>query len=209
MKPHDFEDLLEGYLNGTLTPQQQERLQEILATCETCRQEFQEAQTLEQWLREAPRVAPPPGLRTAILQRLQKRSNPWLLRWAPALAPVALALLVLLGGLWWGHRSPQPLEAHSVTVDLLAPEPEAALLLKDFLVVGAVYPSLPYEVEVLVDSTRVPYRNIGGEGYFVLKDLPVSPGYHQVTVVIHLPTLHQTYRYHRQVYLVASGGESS
>ncbi len=207
MKPQDFDQLLEGYRNGTLSPEETRRLQEILETCEECRREWEEAQALDRWLRNTPRVPTPPGLRTAILKRLQTpRRFP---RWAPALAPVFLALVILLGGLWFNRSRPTPLEAQAVTVDLLAPEPEAALLTPDFMVVGAVYPPMPYEVEVLVDSVAVPFRNLGGEGYFILKDLPVSPGYHEVIVVIHLPTLHQTRRFHREIYLVAPGGEPS
>ncbi len=210
MKPRDFDQLLENALNGTLTPEEEQRLQEILQTCEPCRKEWEEARRLHDLLRQAPRVPVPLGLRARILQqvRTRHRQQPRR-RWVPALAPVFLALLVLLGGLWMLRPTPRPLEATPVTVDLLAPEPDAALLASDFLVVGALYPPMPYELEVQVDSVPVPFRNTGGEGYFILKDLPVSPGYHQITVVVHLPTLKKRLEFHREVYLVASGGDPS
>ncbi len=211
MKPRDFDRLLENDLNGTLTPEEKQRLQEILQTCEPCRKEWEQAHRLHNLLQQAPRVPAPPGLRARILQqvRARHRKQPHR-RWVPALAPVFLALVVLLGGFWMlRHAAPDTLEATTVTVDLLAPEPDAALLASDFLVVGALYPPMPYELEVQVDSVPVPFRNTGGEGYFILKDLPVTPGYHQITVVVHLPTLKKRLEFHRAVYLVASGGDPS
>jgi len=189
------------YIRQELAPEQRQAVEEHLQVCEACRAYVEEVRALEHLLAEAPRVNPPPSLRANILQQTvyasRRRRLTW--RWFPALVPVLAGLLLVL--LWLGRARP-PLEATAVTVDLLSPEPSAVLFPEDFVVIAAIYPSYPFEAEVWIDSVQVQDHLLQGKGYLAVTDLPITPGYHTLSLVVRVPDAHFETRLERTFYIL-------
>lgn len=62
-------------LDGALSPDEEEALQDHLARCAGCRVEWGRLQAVEQLLREAPMVRPPIGFTGRVLSRLDRRQR--------------------------------------------------------------------------------------------------------------------------------------
>lgn len=188
------------YVRGEVDEATRQEMQEHLRICESCRRYVEEVQSLEHLLMEAPRVSPPPSLRADILQQTvyaRRRRFSW--RWLPALVPVLAGLLLIFLVL---GRGKQPLEATSVTVDLLSPEESAVLFPEDFVVIAAIYPSLPFEAEIWIDSVQVQDHILKGNGYLAVTDLPITPGYHDLWLIVRVPDAQFETRLERTFYIL-------
>lgn len=112
MNAHEEEVLLSAYLDGELTPQERDRVNEHLLTCQNCRLGLESLRGAKRLLTGAPRRVMPPDLIDALETRFLRPSWPrrlgtWLGRpqlWAPAGAMAA----VLTIGLWFGAGNNGP-----------------------------------------------------------------------------------------------------
>ena len=103
-------ELIPAYLDGELTKEEKERLEEHLAVCAQCRDELPALEEVGLLLSEAPLLSPQPGFTARVMAGLaQREARRRLTRVAPALVAVSLlltflALLSVVGLLapWWG-----------------------------------------------------------------------------------------------------------
>lgn len=92
-------ELITGYVDGELGPEERSRVAEHLETCATCREQVAAEEALRAGLRALPEVEPPHGMEGRLRAKLRgARPNPWrvLLPVAAALAAVAI----------WAARNP-------------------------------------------------------------------------------------------------------
>lgn len=95
--PHE---LLSGYLDGELTDEQKKRVEEHLKKCTRCQEELEELQRLDAYVR-AVEVEEPSrefvfGLNRRVMKAVTKKRKSLFFRFSPVLAPVAVAVLVLI-----------------------------------------------------------------------------------------------------------------
>lgn len=89
-------ELVTGYVDGELAPQDQARVEEHLRGCASCREQVEQERALRSSLRALPDVVPPAGLEERLRRRLRRaRSSRWRL-----LLPIAAGVVGLL--LWAG-----------------------------------------------------------------------------------------------------------
>jgi len=102
-------ELIPAYLDGEVTGEEKEWLEEHLAVCAHCREELQALEEVGLLLSEAPLISPRPGFTARVMARLaQREARRRLTRVAPALVAVSLILtflaLLSVAGLllpWW------------------------------------------------------------------------------------------------------------
>jgi len=103
-------ELIPAYLDGELTKEEKERLEEHLAVCTQCRDELTALEEVGLLLSEAPLFSPQSGFTARVMAGLaQREARRRLMRIAPALVAVSLMLtfLALLPVVWllipwWG-----------------------------------------------------------------------------------------------------------
>ena len=112
--PHE---LLSGYVDGELTDEQKKRIEEHLQKCTRCQEELEELRQLDGYVR-AVEVEEPSrefifGLNRRVMKTVTRRRKSLFFRFSPVLAPVAVAVLVLIilvnidrqaGAVHVGHR---------------------------------------------------------------------------------------------------------
>lgn len=107
MSCQDVHTLLSAQLDGELTPDEEERLEQHLQSCDACQAARDDYQTIGGGLRALPREAPPEALREAIDKRIASEvpRRPLWVRWTGGLAAAA-ALAFLVG--WLALQSGTP-----------------------------------------------------------------------------------------------------
>lgn len=95
--PHE---LLSGYLDGELTDEQKKRIEEHLKKCTRCQEELEELRQLDEYVR-AVEVEEPSrefvfGLNRRVMKAVTRKRKSLFFRFSPVLAPVAVAVLVLI-----------------------------------------------------------------------------------------------------------------
>lgn len=93
-------ELLSGYLDGELDPQQARMVEEHLKACRVCRMQIEELRQLDGLVRTAEVEEPTRefifNMNRRVIDRLKKRRRFSFFRFAPVLVPVAVAALVLI-----------------------------------------------------------------------------------------------------------------
>lgn len=100
---------LSAYMDGELSHQWRERVEQHLAACTRCREELARLSAADRLLLDGPEVTVPPFLATRIVARAREEVErraavPW---WLPARSPrlgYAVGSLVLAGGIILGHQ---------------------------------------------------------------------------------------------------------
>lgn len=204
MSHDDIKELAFLYWRKELSPEEIKSIEEHLSKCSECKNFYDEAKRIEDLLTGAPQLQAPPTLRVQIMKGVNKLRirRQIFRRWVPVLVPVVAVLIVL----FMNFLRPQPqLTATSVTVDLLSPNDGDVVLNKDFVVIAALYPSLPFEAEIMIDSIKVSENVIKGKGYLVVKDLPLDEGYHNLSLKISIPKAKYSTTMERVFYIVGRG----
>ncbi len=204
MNHDDIKELAFFYWRGELTPDEVEIVEEHLSRCSECQKYYEEAKSLETLLSEAPLLKAPPTLRVQIIKEVNKVKLRQRIfrRWIPVLVPVIAVLIILFMNF---PRHGAQLTATTVTLDLLSPNDGEVILNKDFVVIAALYPSLPFEADVMIDSTKVSENVIKGKGYLVIKDLSLEEGYHTLLMKINVPKAKYSTTLERVFYIVGRG----
>lgn len=106
MACHTIQEFFSAYLDGELSPDQMEMVARHLASCSTCRREYQVWQQLWEALAAAPQKAPP-DLRDRVLARLPRQDKPW---WRHMALAASLLIGIFLGGRlgWEVHQTIPP-----------------------------------------------------------------------------------------------------
>ena len=141
MKCRTFQKQISAYLDGELPPREQQKLEAHLDQCETCARMYEQLLQLTRSLKLL-RQNPPPGMWSAIHQRLEDRSArkssiAWTPRWK--LLGVGAAILLLIGlGLYFLFPISSPeevpfeyyLEAHAMSAIRMpfTPDPMVAFV---------------------------------------------------------------------------------
>ena len=104
------QERIEAYIDGELTPAEQDRLEAHAATCATCAAELEDARRLISALRTLPSLTCPNAVSQALQDRIhQTRQDRWRTaakRWYAPLA--AAAVLVLIAGYHLFDPEPVP-----------------------------------------------------------------------------------------------------
>jgi hypothetical protein len=110
--------MLSAYIDGELSPQDKQALEEHLSSCDSCREALLEFRAVKRALQSLPAAEPPAGLhakimaglkprRLGFLTKLSERLSHWTYRqWVPAAAAVmVLAVFLSAGtGVWYANR---------------------------------------------------------------------------------------------------------
>jgi anti-sigma factor RsiW len=90
--------MMSANMDGSLDSAEKDRLQEHLATCEACQEEWQRLQAVDRLLASVPMVQAPVRVRVRVMTRLSRRDQArraFIGGAALALGTVALALIIL------------------------------------------------------------------------------------------------------------------
>ncbi|MDQ7859359.1 MAG: zf-HC2 domain-containing protein [Armatimonadota bacterium] len=106
-------DVLSGYLDAALSPQQAAEVAAHLAECESCRAVLGDLQSVRAVLRAVPRPSPHPALLPRMLARLAagRQREAFLVRWGVTVAVMAAAAIAIL----FLPLAPRPSAAHNGT----------------------------------------------------------------------------------------------
>ncbi len=76
MRCHDIQEKLSVYIDGMLDPSEASRVKQHIASCAECRMEYDDLRAAVEMIRELPEVAPPPGFRESLVQRVRAQGGP-------------------------------------------------------------------------------------------------------------------------------------
>lgn len=204
MNHKDIKELAFYYWRKELNPDEMATVERHLSECIECKEFYDEVQRIEGLLSGAPKLKAPPTIRVEIMKEVEKiRIRRQIFRkWVPVLIPVIAVLVLLLVNF---PRPESQLTATTVTVDLLSPTEGDVILRDDFAVIAALYPSLPFEAELKIDSVKVSENVIKGDGYLLVKDLTLDEGYHTLSLTIEIPRVKYSTTIERFFYIVGRG----
>jgi hypothetical protein len=100
MKCDLVKELLSGYLDNELSPEDRSRVEKHLADCAACREELAAIKKIDEYVRSADIEEPSRGftfnLNRQVMDKIRKRSKFSLFKLSPILVPVAVAALVVI-----------------------------------------------------------------------------------------------------------------
>jgi len=167
VKQSEFDDLMAGYLDGSLSPRERARLEEQLRADPEAAREARELRRVGALLRELPDPEPPSGLADAALRRLRaerERPGPWaaFARWWSERGPMPLAgpavAFAAAGLVLWMGRAPEP--APTAPAQVARAPGSAARELPAPARSEAALP--PLRISPLAEEDPLPPRRAGG-----------------------------------------------
>lgn len=125
MNCETLEELLSAYIDGEVTAEERQTVEQHVASCVSCRatlQDFSAVQTLSKML---PVLDAPQGFRQRVSGRIeqQSRSRIWEMKWVPRFAFGTIALLLIGASVmfWHWRQTPQTQpEQYTAAIDVYA-----------------------------------------------------------------------------------------
>ena len=124
MNCETMEELLSAYIDGETSEEEQQAVEQHVASCASCRAMLQDFSTAQTLLRTLPVLEAPQGFRQRVTGRVEQRSRSWMWNWKlmPRFAFGTVALLMIGAGiLFWNWRqAPNQIEQYTASIEVYA-----------------------------------------------------------------------------------------
>ena len=124
MNCETLEELISAYVDGEVTEEERQTVEQHVASCASCRAALQDFSTAQTLLRTLPVLDAPQGFRQRVTERVEQKSRSWAWRWlaAPRFALGTIALLSISAGvLFWSLRqTPNQIEQYAASIEVYA-----------------------------------------------------------------------------------------
>ena len=124
MNCETLEELISAYVDGEVSEEERQTVEQHVASCASCRATLQDFSTAQTFVRTLPTFDAPQDFRQRVTERVERKSRFWMWNWTfvPRFALGTIALLLISAGvLFWSLRqSPQNQIEQTASIDVYA-----------------------------------------------------------------------------------------